>query len=161
MRSRLILPALAAIGLLLPATAVIAQTRTVEIHDAWVRLPLGKRTVTAAYAVVENHGPTPLAITSVSSPLAGKAELHEMKMVGQKMEMSPVKQVPMAADGRAELRPGGFHVMLFDLKRPLREGESVDLTLTFSDGTTATIVAPVRSEAPEAPAAGMKMKMDH
>lgn len=156
---RLVLAAVAALLLLPASRPAFAQERTVEVRDAWVRVPLGARTVTAAYAVVENHGATPLAITAVSSPVAGKGELHEMKMIGQKMEMSPVTRVPMPAQGKAELRPGGFHVMLFDLKRPLRDGETVDLTLTFDNGTSATVVAMVRSEAPDGAADRMPMKM--
>ena len=67
------------------------------------------------------------------------------------MRMSPVKQIEVPAHGKVELKPGGYHVMLFGLKKTPTAGDTVKLTLTFDDGSTASTMASVRQDA------GMKM----
>ncbi len=132
-------------GLRLAGTSpVFAQGSAITVHDAWVREPVGDRMQTAAFAVVDNSGPTSRAIVGASADVAEKVELHEMKMMGPMMQMSPVKQIEVPARGRVELRPGSLHLMLFGLKRMPVAGETVNLTLTFDDGTTVSAAAQVR-----------------
>lgn len=121
-----------------------AQTPAVTVHDAWVREPMGGRNMTGAFAVVENTGATPRAIVAASSDVSDKVELHEMKNDGGMMRMSPVKQMNVPAAGRLELKPGSFHVMLFDVKRKIADGEKVSITFTFDDGSKVTTEAQVR-----------------
>jgi copper(I)-binding protein len=113
-----------------------------------VREPLGGATTAAAFAVIENAGPTARALVSVLADVSDAVELHEMKMVGDMMRMSPVKRVEVPAHGKAELKPGSFHVMIFELKRKLVAGDKVRLTFTFDDGTKVPVEATVRK--PEA-----------
>jgi len=75
------------------------------------------------------------------------------------MKMRQVKEIAVKAGGQAELKPGSYHVMLIDLKAPLKEGETVPLTLTFDDGSSQTIDAPVKK--PQAMMQQMDHKMDH
>lgn len=129
-------------AVLLPLGAV-AQS-TVTVSGMWVRETVPGRNVTAAYAVVENPGSADLQITGASAEVAGRVELHEMTRSGDMMKMSPVKTITVPAKGKVELKPGGLHIMLFDLKRPLKEGETVELTLTTDKGATVKAQAPVK-----------------
>jgi copper(I)-binding protein len=137
--------ALAVASRLGPSSTVQAQG-AVTVRDAWVREPVGDRKDTAAFAVVENNGATTRAIVSATADVSDKVELHEMKMVGAMMRMTPVKQIEIPAGGKVELKPGGLHVMLFGLKRTPRAGDTVDLTLTFDDATTVSVTAAVRKQ---------------
>jgi copper(I)-binding protein len=121
-----------------------AQAATVTVRDAWVGEPAANRKQTAAFAVIENAGTEARAIVSAASDVTEKVELHEMKLEGSMMRMSPVERIEVPAGGRAELKPGGLHLMLFGLKRPLVAGESVALEITLDDGTTLSVSAPVR-----------------
>ena len=124
--------------------AAFAQTPVITVHDAWARQPMGGRNMTGVFVVVENAGPTPRAIVSAATDAAEKVELHEMKNEGGMMRMSPVKQIDVPARGKVELKPGSFHVMLFGIKGTPAAGDTMNLTLTFDDGTTVTTVAPFR-----------------
>jgi len=125
-------------------TDVLAQTPVITVHDAWAREPMGGRTMTGVFVVVENAGTTPRAIVSAATDAAEKVELHEMKNEGGMMRMSPVKQIDVPARGKVELRPGSFHVMLFGIKGKPVAGDTMNLTLTFDDGTTVTTAAQFR-----------------
>ena len=125
-------------------TATFAHAQSVTVHDAWVREPMGGRNVTGAFAIVENTGTTPKSIVAASSDISDKVELHEMKNEGGKMSMSPVKKMDVPAKGKLELKPGSFHVMLFDVKKKIADGEKISLTFTFDDGSKVTTEAQVR-----------------
>ncbi len=137
---RLILAAAAAF--LLPLGA-LAQS-TVTVSGVWVRETVPGRNVTAAYATVENPGTADLQIVGASAEVAGRVEMHEMMRSGDMMKMSPVKAITVPAKGKVELKPGGLHIMLFDLKRPLKEGETVELILATDKGATVKAQAPVK-----------------
>lgn len=145
MNIRRILSSTLAAGLLLAGSSLAgAQTSTVTVHDAWVREPMGGRNVTGAFAIVENSGATPRSIVSATSDVSDKVELHEMKNEGGMMKMSMVQKLEIPAKGKLELKPGSFHVMLFDVKTKLAEGGKVKLTLKLDDGSTVTTEAQVR-----------------
>ncbi|MEZ5293899.1 MAG: copper chaperone PCu(A)C [Vicinamibacterales bacterium] len=136
---------LAAAAVLTTGALASAQTPAVTVHDAWVRQPMGGRDMTGAFAVVENTGNAPRSIVAASSDLSDKVELHEMKNENGMMRMSPVKKMDVPAQGRLELKPGSFHVMLFEIKKRPAPGDKVRLTLTLDDGTTVTTEAQVRA----------------
>jgi len=129
---------------LLAGLAPRAQTPAVVAQDAWVRQPAAGRDVTAAYLVVENHGPAARAIVGASSDAAATLELHEMKIENGMMRMSPVDRIDVPAGGRAELKPGGFHIMIFGVKKPLEPGTTLPITLKLDDGSTLPVRATVR-----------------
>jgi len=124
--------------------AVVAQSDSLTVHDAWVREPAGDRNVTAAFAIVENGGAVQRAIVGATADGAEKAELHEMKMVESMMQMRPVQRIDVPAHGKVELKPGGLHVMLFGLQKTPRAGDTIRLTLKFDDGASVSTVAQVR-----------------
>lgn len=133
-------------GLFAATPLLGAEAASIIVQDPWVREPLGERKDTAAFAVVENRGSANRALVSASTDAAEKVELHEMKMVDAMMRMSPVARIDIPAGGKVELKPGGLHVMLFGFKKPARAGDSIDLTLTFDDGSKVTVKAAVRRQ---------------
>jgi copper(I)-binding protein len=112
------------------AGAVAAQTVPVEIKDAWARATPGKAVNGAAYFTVQSPGGDTL--TGASTPVADKAELHEMEMSGNVMKMRPVGPLNLPAGKPVILKPGGIHVMLLGLKQPLQAGQTFPLTLDFA-----------------------------
>lgn len=136
--------AVAFVALAAPCNPLLAQSATVVARDAWVREAVGGRKVTGAFLVLENTGTAVRSIVSGTADAAETLELHEMVRDGTMMKMSPVKSIEIPAGGKTELRPGGLHLMLFGLKRPLAAGDSIHVTLTLDDGSTLMVTAGVR-----------------
>lgn len=137
---------LGAIALLLPLAVptLAAQSPTVAARDAFAfETPAGRK-VTAVFVTLENRGSTLRTVVSGTTEVADTLELHEMKRDGGMMQMSPVKSIDVPAGGTAELRPGGLHLMLFGVRRPLVAGDSIAVTLTLDDGTRLPFSAEVR-----------------
>jgi copper(I)-binding protein len=100
--------------------------------------------ISGAFMTIRNNGNTDRKLTKAESPAAKTVELHTHINDNGMMKMRPVKEINIKAHGQAELKPGSYHVMLIDLKQTLKEGETVPLTLTFDDGSTTKVDAPVR-----------------
>lgn len=107
---------------------------------AWVLEPAAGATTTSAYAVIENPSMYEIYVVSVTTDAAGAADVAS----GPPDAAKPVPELPVPAYGQAELKPGGVHIRLKDLKRPLKEGDSVELTLTTDGGVTIKVTAPVK-----------------
>jgi copper(I)-binding protein len=107
--------------------------------------PPGARTG-GAYLTIENRGQQDRLIR-VATPAAGAAEIHSMTMEGNVMRMRAVAAVEIPSHATTALKPGGFHVMLMDLKQPLVAGGTLPLSLTFEKAGTIDVTA--RVEAPE------------
>ena len=133
-----------AVAIALTAAPALAQ---VTVADAWARGTLAAQRATGAFMNLTS--PTDTALVSASSPVAGLVEVHEMAMDGGVMRMRAIQQLALPAGKTVSLKPGGYHVMLMDLKGPLKEGEAVPITLTFAgkDGrkTTQEVKVPVRA----------------
>ena len=130
-----------AAGLVL-ASAALAQTSQLEVSNAWARATPGKAENGAAYVTILS--PTTDRLVSVSSPVAKKAELHTMSMAGMVMQMRPLAGLDIPAGRPLTLKPGGEHVMLLGLSRPLQEGESFPLTLNFERAGPRTVIVAVQ-----------------
>jgi len=101
--------------------------------------------VTAAYFTVNNSGAADkLLSVSVDSAVAGMAQLHTMVMQGGTAMMQQVSGIDVPENRSVELKPGGFHVMIMNVKRPLKEGEMLTLQLTFEKAGKVEIKAPVQ-----------------
>ena len=143
-------PALfAALAVALLTTASLAQT--VEVKRAWARATVQGQKASGAYMQLIAKDQTQLV--SMSSPLVGVAEVHQMKMDGDVMKMRAVQGgLELPAGKSVELKPGGYHVMLMDLKKPLLTGTILPLTLVFKDSKgvefKTELKIPVRSTAP-------------
>ena len=139
---------------LLVAGAAHAQ---VTVQDAWVRATVPQQKATGAF--MRLTAAQDARLVSANSPVAGVTEVHEMKLVDNVMKMRPLPALDLPAGQAVELKPGGYHIMLLDLKQPVAQGSTVPLTLVFEakDGqrTTQELQAPVRAvSATAAPAMG-------
>ena len=134
---------------------VSAQAESVQIRDGWVRSTVPGQKGSGAFMKITAK--ESVQLTGVSSPVAGLAEVHEMKMEGDVMKMRAVPVLELPAGSTVELKPGGYHLMLMDLKQSLTVGSTVPVTLMFRDGKGAErrveVKLPVAAVAPGAGAA--------
>ena len=141
--------ALAAVACAAWTTTAYAQPyvlQNLRIEHPYARpTPPGARTG-AAYFAIENRGRDGDRLVRVQTPLAGAAEIHSMSMEGNMMRMRAVSALDIAPHATTTLKPGGYHLMLVDLKRPLAVGDTVPLSLTFEKAGTIEVAA--RVEAP-------------
>ena len=128
-----------------------AQAQTVDIKDAWVRTPVQGQKSTGAFMKItarEN-----LKLVSVSTPVAGVAEVHEMKMDGNVMRMRELeKGIEIPPGATVELKPGGFHIMFMGLKAPFARDAKVPLTLVFEKAGSIDVELQVAAMGAGAPA---------
>ncbi len=121
----------------------------VSVSNPWVRATVPGQSVAGAYMDITAKART--ALVAVESPVAGKAEMHTTTMDGGVMRMRPLEKLELPANKTVNLKPGGYHVMLIDIKRELKAGERVPLTLTLQDSkggkSTLKLDAEVRAGA--------------
>lgn len=127
---------LPAFALLLLAFAFPAQAHDYKldqltIEHPWARATIGQTKNGAAYLVVNNGGEDADKLIAVETAAAGRAELHSHTMEDGVMKMRKVEGIAVEPGSPAVLKPGGLHIMLFDLRAPLKEGERVPMTLVF------------------------------
>jgi hypothetical protein len=103
----------------------------VTITNAWVRETKPGQEVGAAYMTLKS--PADMQLIKVESQMAGTVEIHEMSMNNGVMKMRMMETLDLPANKVVELAPGGFHLMLFDMKKPFVPGNQVDMLLTFKD----------------------------
>jgi len=103
----------------------------VTISDSWVRPTVAGQKATGAFMKITAKENSKLL--SVSSPVAGVAEVHEMKMEKDVMKMAAIPSLDLPAGKPVELKPGSYHIMLMDLKSPIEKGAKLPLTLKFQD----------------------------
>lgn len=119
----------------LPAAAQPAMTSPLKVEAAWVRASVPGQAGTGAF--MRLTASEPMSLVGVASPVAGVAEVHEMKMEGDVMRMRAIPSLALPAGKAVELRPGGHHLMLMDLKAPLKPDTRVPLTLLLRDAKGA------------------------
>jgi copper(I)-binding protein len=144
-----------------PALATDRAPATVRIEDAWCPpTPPGAPTA-AGYLTIDNLGPDPDRLLGGSTPAAAQVQLHSMTMQGAVMRMRPVTGgLEIARRGTARIQPGdGLHLMLIGLKRPLRVGEHVAVTLDFARAGSVRADFVVRPSGGSAPAMDTTMHM--
>ena len=107
------------------------QLKSLRVSDPFVRATPPGAKVAGAFMSIANQGKDADRLVAARSPVAGVVEIHEMAMEGGLMKMRAVKGIDLKPGATVELRPGGYHVMLEDLKRPLQQGEQVPMTLVF------------------------------
>lgn len=113
----------------------------VTIANAWVRGTVAPQTATAAF--MEIRSTEGVSLVGAATPAAESATVHEMSMSGGVMRMRPMAKLDVEPDKGVALAPGGYHIMLEGLKKPLHKGESVPLSLVFEgkDGKRFTVEA--------------------
>ncbi len=115
---------------------LVSAADAIRVIDPWARATVPGQKVAGVY--MEIVSPRDARLTSVTSPVAGVAEVHLMTMDGGTMRMRAVEALDLPAGRPVKLAPGGYHVMLFDLKKPLVAGEKVPLTLVIEDAGKRT-----------------------
>ena len=140
---RIVLHALVICLAFIGMAAAAAATGGIRIEDAWARAtPPGVR-VGAAYLLLTNQGGQD-RLLSVSTPIAERAEMHITTMEDGMMRMRPMRAVDLAGGETVRFVPGGRHFMLIGLEKPLREGDSFPLTLTFEKADPIETTVQVR-----------------
>jgi copper(I)-binding protein len=138
----------ASIATLLLTTVALAQE--VAITAPWARATVPGQKATGAFMTLTAKQATRLV--AISTPVAGVTEIHEMKMDKDVMRMSAVAALDLPTGKVVELKPGGYHVMLMDLKSPLADQSTIAMTLTFEDAkgqkSQMEVQVPVRAMTP-------------
>lgn len=151
-------------GRLLPVALVLfaqpLHAADVKVDDPWVRGTVKGQMATGAFMAITASEAA--ALVSASSPVAGVVEIHTMKMEDGVMKMRQIPRLDLPAGKPVALEPGGYHVMLMDLKQPLKAGEMVPITLKLEGRdkavTTLDVQAEVRPLNAAVPAKGMEHK---
>lgn len=118
-----------ALGVTIWAAVGAASAQTVSVHDAWARSTVPAQKAGGAY--MELTAKNAAKLVSASSTVAGKVEIHNMKIENNVMRMFPVEAIDLPAGKPVKLAPGGYHIMLMELKQPLKAGERIPLRLTI------------------------------
>ncbi len=117
----------------------------IMVNDPWVRAAPPNAPALAAFMQLENHSGKDIALVEATTSLpVARVELHRTMMADGMMKMVQQKEMPVAAHGNLVLEPGSWHIMLIGPKQVPVEGDSVVLTLRFSDGSEQQITAKVR-----------------
>lgn len=135
----------------LSIAGVASAAEAVRVVNAWTKATVPGQKVAGVY--MELHSPIDARLTGVYCHLARSAEIHSMKMEGGTMKMRPLKFLDLPAGTVVKLEPGGLHVMLFDIERPLKSMEKLPITLTIESGKhtrEVSIVVVVRKSGDDA-----------
>jgi copper(I)-binding protein len=146
-----------------PVRAEDVKAGDLVISQAWSRATPGGAKTGGGYLTIQNKGTAPDKLIGASTDVAGKVEVHEMAMNDGVMKMRPLENGLTIEPGKTvKLAPGGNHLMMMDLKNPLKQGEKVPVTLQFEKAGKVAItldVEGVGAKGPEGGMGGMK-KMD-
>lgn len=107
---------------------------SIEVKDAYARAVPPKLKNSAAFLEMNNNSKEEVFLLKATSAVAQKVELHEHVMNNGMMKMQEVEKIAIPAQASTMLKPGGYHIMLIGLKKPLLVGESISLELHYSNG---------------------------
>lgn len=111
--------------------AACSKSQEIAISDAWARASAPGQAVAAAYMTI--NSPQDSTLVYAESAAAGAVEIHSMTMENDVMKMQMLAELPLKAGAPVKLEPGGLHLMLFDLAKPLQSGERIEFRLCFKD----------------------------
>ena len=147
--------ALVAAALLASAATLPAWAANVGVTDAWARATMPGQKVSGAYMQLRSDADARLV--GASSPAVPRVEVHEMKMDGDVMRMREVKAIELPKGKTVSLEPGGYHIMLMNLAKPIAAGEIIPLVLTVESGGKQQTIE-VKAEARAPMGGGMPMQ---
>jgi copper(I)-binding protein len=143
-----------------PVHAEEVKAGDLVITQAWSRATPGGAKVGGGYLTIENKGSTPDRLIGGSAEIASKVQVHEMSMNNGVMTMRPVEGGLVIEPGKTvKLTPGGFHLMLLDLKAPLKQGEKLPITLEFAKAGKVSVTFDVGGIGAMGPAGASPMDM--
>lgn len=156
------LAAFSVVLLAVPASADDVKAGDLVISQAWSRATPGGAKVAGGYLTIENKGSAPDKFIGGSADIAGKLEIHEMAVENGVMKMRPLDKGLTIDPGKTvKFAPGGYHVMLEELKGPLKQGDKVPVTLQFEKAGKVTVTFDVQGVGAQAPGdAGHSGHMD-
>ncbi|MCJ9752364.1 copper chaperone PCu(A)C [Neorhizobium sp. BETTINA12A] len=126
-----------------------AKLGDLEVTGAFTKAMLPGQPVGGGYFTIKNNGKSDDMLVSVSSPVAGNVEMHEMAMQGEVMKMRKLDTgIAIPAGKTVELTPGGLHLMFIKVKEPFKQGGKVPVTLTFEKAGKVDITLPVEAAGP-------------
>lgn len=125
------------------AAAATAPSQGVQVKQAWARATPPGVQVGAAYAVIENGGNAADRLLAVETEVCKVIEIHSTTHADGRMQMRPVESLDVPAGGRVTFGPSGLHLMLVDLKQPLRAGEQLSITFVFQSVGRISVDAPI------------------
>lgn len=138
-----------------PISAQQVKSGELVLDHAWARATPNGAKVGGGYLTIENKGAVPDKLIGGSSPAAGKVEVHEMAMNNGVMTMRPVKDgLPIPPGKSVALAPGGFHLMLLELKAPLKKGQKIPVTLKFEKAGDLNVTLDVQGIGATGPTSG-------
>lgn len=105
----------------------------IRVENGWAKATLAGQHVGAGYLTLTNTGERTVALIAAETPLAGRVEIHTHTHEGDVMKMRKISRLDLMPNATQTMKPGGLHLMLFDLTSPLKAGESLPITLRFSD----------------------------
>jgi len=136
-----------------PARAEEVKAGDLVITQAWSRATPGGAKIAGGYLTIENKGATPDRLIGGAGDVAGKIEVHEMSMNDGVMTMRPLDKGLTIEPGKTvKLAPGGYHLMMLDLKSPLKQGDKVPVTLEFEKAGKVKLSLDVQGVGAQAPA---------
>jgi copper(I)-binding protein len=149
--------------LAVPALAEELKAGDLVITQAWSRATPGGAKIGGGYLTIENKGSAPDRLIGGSADIADKIQVHEMAMNNGVMTMRPLDKGLTIEPGKTvKLAPGGYHLMMFDLKNPLKQGDKVPVTLDFEKAGKVKLSLDVQGVGASGPAeagnSGMDMK---
>lgn len=144
--TRKLMVALAAALVAATAMAHDYQLKALKIEHPFARATPPAAKAAGAFLTISNTGRQSDRLIRATSPIAGVVELHEMTMDGNVMKMRAVPGIDVPAGAKVELKPGGYHVMLMELKGPLAEGKEVPLTLEFEKSGKIEVKVEIESK---------------
>lgn len=122
----------------------LANAADIMLHSPYARATPPNAATSAVFVDIMNNSDKDRAIVSATTPAAGKVELHDVIMQGEVMKMRQIDQIDLPAQSHISLKPGSLHIMLFELTKPLVEGEAIEVEVTFANGETQTFQAPIK-----------------
>ena len=134
------------------ATAAEAGPAPVKVENPWLRASVPGQKASGGFMVLTAQ--RPLQLVGVESPAAAVAEVHEMKMEGDVMRMRAIDHLDLPQGVAVALKPGGYHLMLMNLKQPLAAGQHVPVTLSVQDAQGAKSTLSIQAPVMLAPAGG-------
>lgn len=114
---------------------------SIIVTDPYVRMPPLASRITAGYLRLKNTGEREIKLVSATVPVAKITELHTHINDNGILRMREVSAITIPANGEVRFQPSGYHLMLIDLSRPLKEGEQMPIILSFEDGSSKEVSA--------------------
>lgn len=147
--------AIAILFALLPVRAQAQDFRSGDliVSAPWARATVGTSRPGAVFLAIRNGGKTTDSLVAAATPVAARVELHETRREGDVMKMVEVKSIDVGAGSNVALTPGGYHLMLEELRQPLSAGGRFPLRLTFRSGATIEVTVAVQSVGASGPGA--------